>query len=277
MREFRRKQKLLKRIMNVIVIATAILLLVLIGTENALIENAGRSVALALHYASEILVVASLIIVLYYYSKYGKTDTFLTNVEFELSDVGYYKTKRGESTVDSYYKAVREDLIGGAFAISENLELTEMDFALRGVKRSELFYIVNTDELDKNDIIAHLDSVVYDVTAVLMKRVCNTVLLFVCDKADDEAIALSKSITTMGKKDKIKIAMAIAEVSTGRVYFLGNNTTKCQQMIATYVMNTVVPIANSLKGERLPFQDELEEHMKNFDLNEYRRGNFFSH
>ena len=277
MREFRRKQRQLKRIMNIVVIITAILLLVLIGTENALIENAGKSVALALHYTSEILVVASLGIVLYYYSKYGKTDTFLTNVEFELSDVGYYKTKRSENTVDDYYKAVREDLIGGAFSISENLELTEMDFALRGTKRGELFYIVNIDELDKNDVIAHLDSVVYDITAVLMKRAGNAVLLFVCDKADDEAIALSKSITTMGKKDKIKIAMAIAEVSTGRVYFLGNNPTKCQQMIATYAMNTEVPIEDSLKGERLPFQDELEEHMKNFDLNEYRRGNFFSH
>ena len=121
--------------MNIVVIITAILLLVLIGTENALIENAGKSVALALHYTSELLVIASLGIVLYYYSKYGKTDTFLTNVEFELSDVGYYKTKRSENTVDDYYKAVREDLIGGAFSISENLELTEMDFALRGTKR----------------------------------------------------------------------------------------------------------------------------------------------
>ena len=137
--------------------------------------------------------------------------------------------------------------------------------------------MVNIDDLDKNDVIAHLDSVVYDITAVLMKRTGNAVLLFICDKADDEAIALSKSITTMGKKDKLKIAMAIAEVSTNRVYFLGNNPTKCQQMIATYVMDTEVPIEDSLKGERLPFQDELEEHMKNFDLNEYRRGNFFSH
>ena len=277
MREFRRKQKQLKRIMNVIVIATAILLLVLIGTENLLVEAFGKSFALAFHYVSEILVVASLVLVMYYYSKYGKTDAFLTNVEYELSDCGYYKTKRSEVTVDSYYKAVREDLIGGAFAISENLELTEMDFALRGTKRGELFYVVNTDELDKNDVIAHLDSVVYDITAVLMKRTGNAVLLFICDKADDEAIALSKSITTMGKKDKLKIAMAIAEVSTGRVYFLGNNPTKCQQMIATYAMNTEVPIEDSLKGERLPFQDELEEHMKDFDLNEYRRGNFFSH
>ena len=263
--------------MNVIVIATAILLLALIGTENYIVEALGKSAALTVHYISEVMVIASLAIVMYYYSKYGKSDAFLTNVEHELSDCGYYRTKRTETTVDSYYKAVREDLIGGAFAISENLELTELDFALRGIKRGEIFYAVNIDDLDKNDVVAHLDSVVYDLTAVLLRRTGNAVLLFICDKADEGAISLSKSITSMGKKDRIKVAMAIAEVSSGRVYFLGNNPTKCQQMIATYVMNTEVPIEDSLKGERLPFQDELEEHMKNFDLNEYRRGNFFSH
>ena len=263
--------------MNALVIVTAILLLFLIGAEPIILKDAGRGTAYAIHYVSEILVVASLVLVLYYYSKYGKSDAFLTSVEYELSDCGYYLTKRTENTVDEYYTAIKNDVINNAFAVSENLELTELDFALRGVKHKEFVYIVKTDELDKNDVIAHLDSVIYDLTAVLMKHAGNAVLIFVCDKADDGAVSLSKSITSMGRKDKLKIALAIAEVSTSRVYFLGNNQTKNQQMIADFVMNTDVPIDDSLKGERLPFQDELEEHMKDFDINEYRRGNFFAH
>ena len=49
MREFRKKQRQIKRIMNVIVIATAILLLALIGTENYIVEALGKSAALTVH------------------------------------------------------------------------------------------------------------------------------------------------------------------------------------------------------------------------------------
>ena len=277
MRKFRRKQKITRLIRNVIVIATAILLFFLIGFEGAIYDSGAHALALGLHYAGEVLVVVSLALVLYYSSKYAKSDTFLTNVEYELSDCGYYRSKRTESSVDAMCRGIRDDLIENAYSVSENLELTELDFALRATKRNEFMYIVTTNALDKNDIIAHLDSVVYDLTAALMRRAGNAVLVFVCDKADDEAIALSKSITVMGRKDKLRIALAIAEVSTSRVYFLGNNPTKTQQMVAEYVMKTELPIADSLKGERLPYQDALEEHMKDFDLNEYRKGTFFSH
>lgn len=277
MRKFRRKQKITRLIRNVIVIATAILLFFLIGFEGAIYDSGAHTLALGLHYAGEVLVVVSLVLVLYYSSKYAKSDTFLTNVEYELSDCGYYRSKRMESSVDAMCRAIRDDLIENAYSVSENLELTELDFALRATKRNEFMYVVTTNALDKNDIIAHLDSVVYDLTAALMRRAGNAVLVFVCDKADDEAIALSKSITVLGRKDKLRIALAIAEVSTGRVYFLGNNPTKTQQMVAEYVMKTELPIVDSLKGERLPYQDALEEHMKDFDLNEYRKGTFFSH
>ncbi len=277
MREFRKKQRLFKIVKNTVIIATAILLFFLIGFEKAIYDSGAQAFALALHYSADVLVVVSLVLVLLYSSKYSKCDTFLTNVEYELSDCGYYLSNRAEQTTDDYFKAVRDALVENVFAIEENLELTELDFALRGMKRNEVFYIVKSDEIDKNDIIAHLDSVVYDFTAVLMKRSGNAVLTFICDKADDSAVELSKSITVMGRKEKVKIALAIAEVSTGRVYFLGNSPTKCQQMIANYVLNTELPIPDELKGEKLPYQAELEERMKNFDLNEYRRGNFFSH
>ncbi|MBE6720538.1 MAG: hypothetical protein E7571_07820 [Ruminococcaceae bacterium] len=277
MREFRRKQRIVKRIMNAFVITTAVLLFILIGIEPMFKDGNAAGVGIALHYLCEALVIISLALVLYYYSKYSKSDTFLTNVEYELSDCGYYITKKDDDTVDGFYKSVRTDLINNAFSISENLELTELDFALRGVKRKELVYVVTTDVLDKNDVVAHLDSVVYDITAGLMRRMGDVLLIFICDKAEEDAVALSKTITVLGKKERLRVALAIAEVESGRAYFLGNNPTKCQQMAASYVLGTEVPIADSLKGERLKFQDELEEKMKDFDLNEYTRGNFFSH
>ena len=70
---------------------------------------------------------------------------------------------------------------------------------------------------------------------------------------------------------------AIAEADTGRVYFLGNRVSKCQQMIANYVMGCELPIADANKGERLPFQDKLEEKMKTFTLAEFKNGTFFAH
>ena len=52
---------------------------------------------------------------------------------------------------------------------------------------------------------------------------------------------------------------------------------KCQQMIANYVMGCELPIADANKGERLPFQDKLEEKMKTFTLAEFKNGTFFAH
>jgi archaellin len=103
------------------------------------------------------------------------------------------------------------------------------------------------------------------------------VILFVTDTAGEDAIDLSKSITCYGKRDQLQIAYAIAEADTGRVYFLGNRVSKCQQMIANYVMGCELPIADANKGERLPFQDKLEEKMKTFTLAEFKNGTFFAH
>ncbi|MBQ7203547.1 MAG: hypothetical protein IJS03_05990 [Eubacterium sp.] len=277
MREFRKKQKLIKKIMNILVIFTALYLLALIAIEPKLQEMLGNTTAYALHYGGEILVVAVMVLVLYYYSKYSKSDSFLTNVEYELSDCGYYLTERQSKSVDAYYDEVKGDLINNAFSISENEVINELEFDLKTYKRNEFFFIVKLDEVDKNDILAYLDSAVYDLTAVNMKRSGNAVLMFICDRADAGAIELSKTISTMGRKEHLKVAIVICEVSASRVYFLGNNETKCQQMIVKYAMNSTLPVKDELKGERLEFQDVLEEHMKDFDLDKFRQGEFFSH
>ena len=49
-------------------------------------------------------------------------------------------------------------------------------------------------------------------------------------------------------------------------------------MIANYAMNVEVPIKDEFKGkEQLPFQAELEEHMKEFNIKDFKAGAFYAH
>ncbi|MDE6019383.1 MAG: hypothetical protein K2H01_00075, partial [Ruminococcus sp.] len=64
--------------------------------------------------------------------------------------------------------------------------------------------------------------------------------------------------------------------STGNVYFLGNVQTKCQQMIANFVMNCDLPIKEQyIHKDKLQFQYDLAEKMKDFNLKDFKNDNFF--
>lgn len=277
MREFRKKQKTLKRIMNICVIFTAIFFFVYIGVEPVVADNS-NTLAIILGYTGDILIVICLALLFSYYSRYGKSDKFLESVEYELSDVGYYLTSRPQRDIDAYQQVVIDDLKSNGYSINTNVEINEFEFDAVAYKSKEMFYIINSDTVDKNDILAYLDSAIYDVTAINVKRKADGVVLFICDNAEKSAIALSKMITPLGKKETIKFAIAIAEMQTGRVYFLGNKVSKTQQMIANYVMNCEVPIKDKFKAnEQLPFQAELEEHMKSFNIKDFKNNQFFAH
>lgn len=277
MREFRKKQKRLKTIMNAVVIATAIYFLVFIGIEPA-IAKYSNTLFLAMGYIANALVVICLILLFSYFSKYGKSDSFLESIEYELSDVGYYITSRPEKEQKAYVNAVVEDIRNNGFSVDEKVTVNDFDFSAVGRKGKEIVYIANIDDLDKNDVVAYIDSVIYDITAVNIKRKANAIIVFVTNKADDGAVSLSKMITPLGKKETIKIANAIVETDTSRVYFLGNKISKHQQMIANYVMNCDVPIKDKYKAnEKLPFQYELEEKMKSFNIKDFKNGTFYAH
>lgn len=276
MRTFRKKQKIIKKIMQILIIFTALFLFVYIGVEPIIANH--NTVALVLSYLTNGLVVACLIFLFLYYSKYGKSDKFLENIEYELSDIGYYYTARSEKSVNDYMRAVVDDLKLHGFSINQNEVINELEFDTICRKRGDLIYIHIAEQLDKNDIIAYLDSAMYDVTSVNVRRKANGVALFICDKADDAAVSISKMITPLGKKEQIKFANAIVELSTGRVYFLGNKVSRCQQLIANFVMNCELPIKEQFMGtQRLDFQDELEEHMKSFNIKDFNNGKFYAH
>lgn len=277
MREFRKKQKRLYNLMKAIIIVGAAAIFVYIGAKPY-VEDVSNTAAMICNYVCDALVILIMVVLFTYFSKYGKSDSFLTSIENELSDTGYYLTSRSEKETVSYTNAMLEDFKSCGYMLNSNVEINEFEFDFKAEKKKEFFYCISLDNADRNDVLAYLDCVIYDITVKNLKRKGNAVLCFITDKAEDDAIALSKMITPLGKKEQIKIAVAICEVSSGRVYFLGNVKTKCQQLTANFVMNCDVPIKEQYIGkERLPFQDELEEKMKSFNIKDFKAGTFNAH
>lgn len=277
MRELRKKQARLYKIMKGFLIAAAVVIVVYIGAEPY-VAKASQTAAIVMNYVCDALVLGAMFVIFAYYNKYGKSDAFLTRVEHEIDDAGYYLTARVEKTTEQYVDAMFNDLKSCGFAMDKNIEIDDFDFDIRAYKKKEFFYAVQVEALNRDDVLAYSDVAVNDLTVQKLKRKGDCVICFVTDKADDSAIAISKVITPFGRKEQLKVSYAIAEVQTGRVYFLGNMATKLQQMTANYVMNCDVPIKDEYIGkERLPFQDELEERMKSFTIAEFRNGTFYTH
>lgn len=276
MKEFRLKQKKLKKLMNTLFIITGVYFFVYIGVQPMIAKGIGSGAAIAAAYVGYALILVSLSVLFVYTSKYSKSDKFLETIEYELQDAGCYLTSRSEKDIESYHKTVLEDLRNSGYKISENIEIDGFEFDARAVKGKEMFYIVCTENADKNDILAYLQSAIYDVTAVNIKRRGTGVVLFITDTADESALELSKEITPIDKKEKLVFANAIVETDNGKCYFLGNKPAKYQQMIANYVMNCEIPIKDKfIVKDKLPYQAKLEEKMKEFNLKDFNSGSFY--
>ena len=277
MREFRKKQRALKRIMHTLVIIGVVFILVYIGVQPTVAELSSRA-AIICSYICDFLVIANMVVVFIYYTKYGKTDAFLDRMEHEISDCGYYFTKSNKKTVLDFISEAEGSFKYDGFAVQSNIEIDDFDFAFIAYKSKEFYYFADVEDLNRDDVTAYTDIVINDIAVHNLKRSGNGVICFVTDKAQESAVALSKMITPLGKKEQIKIAIAIVEPETSKCYFLGNMQTKCQQMIANYILKAPVPIPEELKGkEKLPFQSELEEKMKHFSAKEFLNGTFYVH
>lgn len=277
MREIRKKQAKLYKIMKALLICAAVFLVFYIGAEP-IVAKSSNTAAVILNYVCDALVIGAMCVIFTYYSKYGKSDAFLTRIEHEIADAGYYLTARPEKTMQAYTNAVFEDLKSCGFAMDKNLELDELEFDIRAYRKKEFIYAVQTEALSRSDILAYADVAVNDLTVQQLKRKGDCVICFITDTAEESAIEISKVITAFGKKEQLKVSYAIAETQTGRVYFLGNMVTKCQQLTANFVMNCDVPIKDEFIGKtQLPFQQKLEEKMKTFTLAEFKNGTFFAH
>lgn len=277
MNEIRKKQKKLYKIMKALVIFGAAFIFIFIGLQPT-IKAYNPLLATVLMYVCDAVVIAVLVFLFSYYSKYGKCDSIMTSIENEINDNGYYLTSRIERENNSYIEAVYQDLKNCGYSMNKDVEIADFEFSFKAMKKKEYFYCADVEGIDKNDVLAYLDTVITDVTVNSLKRKGNGVLCLITDKAEDDAISLSKMITPLGKKEQLKIAIAICELSTGRVYFLGNTETKCQQMIANFVMNCDVPIKEQyICRDKLPFQLDLAEKVKELTLKDIKSDYFSVH
>ena len=108
MSKFRKKQKRIKHITHSVSIVTALYMLFFIGAETYIRNTFGSSVIF--NYIAQVLIVVSLILLLVYYSTYGKCERYLEKKENEIADAGYYLTARTETTSEQYFRAVCDDL-----------------------------------------------------------------------------------------------------------------------------------------------------------------------
>lgn len=277
MNELRNKQKRTFCFMKVLIAFSAIFIFLFIGAQPY-IADYNNTLALVINYICDGLVIANLVLIFIYYSKYGKCDAFLTSVEYEINDAGFYFTSREERDREKYIDTVARDLKSNGFCVDRNFEVNDFLFDLRAYKRKEAFYIVDVDSADRNDILAYLDVVIDDITVKNLKRKCNAVLCLITDQAQDSAVALSKMISSLGKKESVKVSICIVEPESKKVYFRGNEESVCRKLTANFIMDCEIPIKeNYIHKERLPFQLEIEEKMKDFNLKDFRDGNFYVH
>lgn len=277
MKKLRKKQKRLFKIMKTLIIVCIAYLVIYIGASTYIAE-ASRTAALICAYLSDFLIIANLVVVFVYYSKYGKTNAFLTRTEHEITDCGYYYTQSTPQNADDYTDYLVNRLKNSGFAIQSDVVSDDFVFDFTAMKKKEFFYIIRVEELNKDDVMAYLDTAISDIAIHNLKRAGNGVVVFITDNADEGAVSLSKMITALGKKEQLKIGIAIVEPQNSKCYFLGNMQTKMQQMIVNNIMNCDIPIPENAKfKERLPYQLELEEKMEDFTIKSYLDGSFYIH
>ena len=234
MRSVRKKQKNFYKFLKGLVIFSVIFIFVYIGAEPY-VKAYSANLAVGVNYACDILVLANLVVIFLYYSKYG-------------------------------------------YKISKNFDVKDFSFNVRALKGKNYFYIIKVENLDKNDVLAYLDEMIYDLTSNCFKRKGTVVLCLITDNAQEDAVEISKMITPLGRKGQLKIALAIDETDTGNVYFQGNEETKNKTLIANFVMNCDMPIKdNYIHKEKMPFQLELEKKAEKFTLKDFNNGNFYLH
>ena len=260
MREVRKKQKNFYKFLKSLVIFSVVFIFIYIGAQPY-VKSFNETLAVAVNYACDILVIINLVVIFLYYSKYGKVESFLKDIENELEDAGY-----------------SNDLEKNGYKMNKLVEVKDFSFDTRAIKGNNYFYIVNIEKVDKNDILAYLDEMIYDLTSNLFRRKGNGVLCFITDTACDDAIEISKMITPLGRKGQMKIALAIDETDTGNVYFQGREENKNKTQIANFVMNCEMPVKDKfIHKEKLPYQKELEKKAEKFTLKDFNNGNFYIH
>lgn len=153
MREFRKKQKRLFKLMKSLIIFTVIYILIYIGIEPT-VQNYSAELAVILNYVSQILIILNLPVIFIYYSRYGKCDSFLERTEYEISDYAYYFVSYDEMAESEYVSILGDNFKNNGYSISQNIEIDEFDFDITASKKKEFFYVCSVKSVSRNDVLA---------------------------------------------------------------------------------------------------------------------------
>ena len=94
----------------------------------------------------------------------------MTSIENEINDNGCYLTSRIEKESADYSKALYDDLKNCSFSMNKDVEINDFDFSIKAMKKKEYFYCAVVEALDRNDVLAYLDTVITDITVNALKR-----------------------------------------------------------------------------------------------------------
>ncbi len=276
MKKFRKKQKTLNRIMRVVLIFAVIFLFVYIGAEPYIAE-ASELWATYINGFCDVLVIAAMVLLFIYYDRYSKSDIYLENIEYEISDFGFYYSNREEENAESLVDGIMQDLRQDRYAINSKIQLAGFDFEFYAHTKKEFFFCAYVEDLGKDDVITYLDIAVNHITSANIKR-GSIVMLLITNNVSEGAASLSKVTASLGRRNQLQANVALLETGSKKCFFLGNKASKCQQMILSYVMLCKSPIDKELRGdEKIEFQKELEEHMETFTIKDYKNGKFSAH
>ncbi|MBR6392758.1 MAG: hypothetical protein IKS12_05670 [Eubacterium sp.] len=274
MTDFLKKQRAFRRLRNISIIVSAVMIFMYIGAEPYIEKGFGNTAPFQL--ALFVLVIISMALLFIYESRFAKAAEFIQDIGYEISDSGYYLTTREEKDAAEFTKAAVNDLKADGYRCESAISVNGLEFAAVAVKGNEFIYFVSVDTADKNDIIAYTDSALYDLMQNKLKSKGNCAVVFLCSNADDSAVRLSKSVSrTFSGKKVLKVGYAVAELPTGKIYFRGNEPSVIQKLVARYVLKCDLPIESRLaSGDKLPYQSELKNKLKSFDINEFKNGKY---
>ena len=272
MKDFKHKLFLFKKIKNISVCSVFFIIFIYIGIQPFV-----ESLAFV-RYAVYLLVIIGIAFVFFYESKFSAAERFIEETQLQIDDAGYYLTSRDESGIEDFSKALIEDLNSCGFKIDENSDSNGLSFDFTAVKGIEYIYCVKLEKGDRNDVIAYCEEAKNDLLSNKFKRKGECVVFFICDDADESAVALSKSFTRVfvSRYNVIIISPVIIEPGSKKVYFLGNRISRTQKLVSEFAMNCELPIKDKyICFEKLKFQKELEEKMKDFNLADFKSGKFY--
>ena len=138
MRSVRKKQKNFYKFLKCLVIFSVIFIFVYIGAEPY-VKAYSANLAVGVNYACDILVIANLIVIFLYYSKYGKVESFLKDIENELEDAGYYISSREKENINDRCDTICKDLENNGYKISKNVDVKDFLFNVRALKGKNYF------------------------------------------------------------------------------------------------------------------------------------------